>query len=186
MALSINHVTLAGNLVRNAEYKTTQSGLTVTTFSIAVSKRTKDSNGNWQNEADFFDCVLFGRLGESFRDNNSLTKGTPVALEGRLQLDRWQNKEGENRSRVTVIADVLIPYSRQPRDNSGHDYSDNHQDQQHNQYGYNNTQQPQPASNNQYGYNAQYNANPGGDGYLNPQQAYNNQTPADQQGKIPF
>lgn len=143
MSLSINHVTLAGNLSRDAEYRTSNSGNTVCNFGIAVSKRVKDQAGNWIDEADFFDCVLFGNLGASFQQNESLTKGTPVSLEGRLQLEKWQDKTtGENRTKVSVIANTVIPYSR-------------NQQQQPQNNGY---QPPPPQP--QYQQQPQYNQNP--------------------------
>ena len=124
MALSINTVALAGNLSRDAEYIQTQSGTTICKFSVAVSKRVKDSSGNWKDDADFFEIVGFGNLYNSFEKNGSLTKGTPVSISGRLQLERWQNKQGENRSRVSVIADTVIPFNRNNSgNNSGNNYS---------------------------------------------------------------
>lgn len=132
MALSINQVTLTGNLVRDAEYRTAASGTTVCTFSIAVSKRVKDQSGNWTDEADFFDCVLFGRLGDAFRENNSLLKGTPVVLDGRLQQERWQNREGENRTKVSVIANTVIPYPRRSGGGSSYNSAPDYGQQQNN------------------------------------------------------
>lgn len=152
MSLSINEVMLAGNLTADAEYRTSQSGNTVCNFAIAVSKRVKDNAGNWIDDSDFINCILFGKLGEAFRNNNSLTKGTPVAISGRLTQERWQDKEtGKNRSAIKVVADTVIPYQRA-----------NNQQQQYNQQ----PQQSWPTQQQQYNQPPQgFNQPPAGAGY---------------------
>ena len=111
MSLSINQCCIAGNLARDAEHKTSQSGVNICKFSVAVSNR-KKVNGDWANGADFFDVVLFGNLGAKFGEQNSLQKGTPVVVSGRLQLEQWESQDGGKRSKVSIIADTVIPYGR--------------------------------------------------------------------------
>lgn len=101
---SFNRVILMGNLTRDPEVRQTQSGLTVVKAGLAVNDRVPDGQGGWTEKASFFDITLFGKRGEAF--GRYLTKGRPVLIEGRLEQDRWQDKEsGQNRSKVEIIVD---------------------------------------------------------------------------------
>jgi single-strand DNA-binding protein len=91
-------------MVRDAELKHTQSGTAVLNGSIANNYR-KKSGEEWTEEANFFDLTLFGRRAEALAQY--MTKGTPVAVAGKLRQDRWQNSEGQNRSRVHIIIDNI-------------------------------------------------------------------------------
>jgi len=99
----INHVVLVGRLTRDAELKYTASGQAVCKFSVAVNRRRKNGD-QWEDEANFFDVVLWGRQGESL--NQYLLKGKPVGVEGELRQDRWQ-QEGQNRSKVEIVANNI-------------------------------------------------------------------------------
>lgn len=101
----INHVVLVGRLVRDAQLKYTNSGLAICEFSIAINNRRKQGD-DWVDEAHFFDVTLFGRQGEAIQ--RYLTQGKQVGVDGRLQQDRWQNNEGQNRSKVTIIANNVM------------------------------------------------------------------------------
>ena len=92
----MNVVCLIGRLVRDPELKYTKSGKGVAEFSIAVDRWGKS------DEADFFDCVAWENLGESVAAN--LTKGRLVGVNGYLRQDKWQNAEGQNRSKVCITA----------------------------------------------------------------------------------
>lgn len=98
----MNNVSLIGRLVRDAELKFTNSGNAVCEFSLAVNERTKKGD-QWVDVANYFDVTLFGRRGEALQQY--LGKGKQVGVAGRLQQQRWQNKEGQNRSKVVVIAE---------------------------------------------------------------------------------
>jgi single-strand DNA-binding protein len=101
--VDINHVILVGRLTRDAELKYTTGGQPVCKFSIAVNRRKK--NGEvWEDEANFFDIVLWGRQGESL--NQYLVKGKQVAIDGELRQDRWE-QEGQKRSKVEIVATTL-------------------------------------------------------------------------------
>ena len=100
----INHVTLVGRLVRDAELKYISSGQAVCKFSVAVNKRRKNGE-QWVDEPNFFDITLWGRLGESI--NQYLTKGKQVALEGELRQDRWE-QDGQQRSKVEIVASNVM------------------------------------------------------------------------------
>jgi single-strand DNA-binding protein len=99
----LNHVVLIGRLTRDAELKYTSGGQAVCKFSIAVNRRRKNGD-QWEDEASFFDIVLWGRQGESL--NQYLLKGKMVGIEGELRQDRWQ-QDGQNRSRVEIVANNL-------------------------------------------------------------------------------
>jgi single-strand DNA-binding protein len=99
----INHVVLVGRLTRDAELKYTAGGQAVCKFSIAVNRRRKNGD-QWEDEANYFDVVLWGRQGESL--NQYLVKGKLVGVDGELRQDRWQ-QDGQNRSRVEVVANNM-------------------------------------------------------------------------------
>ncbi|MDR2194344.1 MAG: single-stranded DNA-binding protein [Treponema sp.] len=99
----INHVVLVGRLTRDAELKYTANGQSVCKFSIAVNRR-KKSGEQWVDEANFFDVVVWGRQGESL--NGYLVKGKLIGVDGELHQDRWE-QDGQNRSRIEIIADNL-------------------------------------------------------------------------------
>jgi single-strand DNA-binding protein len=99
----LNHVTLIGRLTRDAELRYTASGQAVCKFSIAVNRRRKNGD-QWEDEANFFDIVLWGRQGESL--NQYLVKGKMIGIEGELRQDRWQ-QDGQNRSMVEIVANNL-------------------------------------------------------------------------------
>ena len=96
----INHVVLVGRLTRDAELKYTTSGQAVCKFSVAVNRRRKNGD-QWEDEANYFDVVLWGRQGEAL--NQYLTKGKSVGVDGELRQDRWQ-QDGQNRSKIEIVA----------------------------------------------------------------------------------
>jgi len=100
----MNSVNLVGRLVRDAELKYTTGGTAICELSIAVNERKKQGD-EWVDVASFFDITLFGKRGEALQQY--LGKGKQVGVSGRLQQQRWQNKEGQNRSKVVVIAENI-------------------------------------------------------------------------------
>jgi single-strand DNA-binding protein len=101
--VDLNHVVLIGRLTREAELKYTSSGQAVCKFSIAVNRRKKNGD-QWEDEANFFDIVIWGRQGESLHPY--LVKGKMVGVDGELRQDRWQ-QDGQNRSKVEIVANFL-------------------------------------------------------------------------------
>jgi len=99
----INHVVLVGRLTRDAELKYTAGGQAVCKFSIAVNRRKKNGD-QWEDEANFFDIVLWGKQGESLQ--SYLLKGKMIGVDGELRQDRWQ-QDGQNRSKVEIIASYI-------------------------------------------------------------------------------
>lgn len=107
--MSINHVTLSGNITKQPELKMGSSG-SILPFSIAVNRRVKDASGKWVDQASFFDCVLFGTRAEKIAQY--LNKGTKVSISGRLNKNKWQTREGENRYSTNVVVEELEFMSR--------------------------------------------------------------------------
>jgi len=99
----LNHAVLIGRLTRDAELKYTSGGQAVCKFSIAVNRRKKNGD-QWEDEANFFDIVVWGRQGESL--HQYLVKGKMVGIDGELRQDRWQ-QDGQNRSKIEIIANNL-------------------------------------------------------------------------------
>jgi single-strand DNA-binding protein len=100
MANDINMVVIVGRLTRDAELRYTNSGTAVCRFSLAVNRR-KRSGDSWEDEASFFDVVLWGKQGEAI--NTYLEKGKQVAVHGELRQNRWE-QDGQKRSRVEIVA----------------------------------------------------------------------------------
>jgi single-strand DNA-binding protein len=101
MARSFNQVTLMGNLTRDPELRTTPNGASVCSFSLALNRSYKNSEGNWTEATDYIDIVAWGPLGE--RVAQYLTKGRPALVSGRLQSRSWE-QDGQKRSKVEVVA----------------------------------------------------------------------------------
>lgn len=103
---SYNRVTLMGNLTRNPELRTTKTGATVTELGIALNRVWNGENGQRQEETTFVDVTVWGRTAENAVQY--LQKGRSVLIEGRLQLESWQDKQsGQERSKLKVVADTV-------------------------------------------------------------------------------
>ena len=101
---NFNKVILLGNLTRDIELRHTQSNQAVANFSIAVNRQWKDQSGQTHEEATFVDCESWGRQAEVM--HQYLGKGRELMLEGRLRMDRWQDKQsGANRSKLVVVVE---------------------------------------------------------------------------------
>lgn len=101
MARSFNQVILMGNLTRDPELRQTPNGHSVASFSLALNRSYKGSDGNWQEATDFIDVVAWGPLGE--RVSQYLAKGRQCLVNGRLQSRSWE-QDGQKRSKVEVVA----------------------------------------------------------------------------------
>lgn len=103
--MSINRAIISGNLTRDAELRSTSSGMQVLGFSVAVNDRRKNpQTGDWEDYPNFIDCTMFGTRAEKLEQY--LTKGTKVAIEGKLRWSQWE-KDGQKRSKVEVIVDEI-------------------------------------------------------------------------------
>ena len=96
---------ISGNLTRDAEIRSTQSGMAILGFGVAVNDRRKNQQtGEWEDYPNFVDCTMFGTRGEKLQPY--LTKGTKVAIEGKLRYSSWESG-GQRRSKLGVIVDDL-------------------------------------------------------------------------------
>ena len=103
-ATNINRVILTGRLTRDPELRSLPSGMSVCSLRLAFNTRKKDpSTGEWGEKGNFIDVTIWGRQGELAAQY--LTKGRAVAIDGRLEWREFQDKDGNNRQAIEVIAD---------------------------------------------------------------------------------
>jgi single-strand DNA-binding protein len=101
---SYNKVILMGNLTRDPEVRYTQNNMPICKIGLAVNRRFKDGQtGEWREEPTFVDVTIFGKRGEAFAKYHS--KGRTAFIEGSLRLDNWEDREGNKRSKLYVVAD---------------------------------------------------------------------------------
>jgi single-strand DNA-binding protein len=105
MAANINRVVLVGNLTRDPELRHTPGGTPVCSLRIAVNSRRKDESGQWVDKPNYFSISVFGNQAESC--TQYLSKGRPVAIDGRLEWREWQAQDGAKRESVEVVADSV-------------------------------------------------------------------------------
>ena len=98
-----NSVSINGRLVREAELRFSTSGTAILNFSIAVNRSVKKGD-KWEDEASFFDCVMFSKMAESV--NKYLEKGKQVSIIGELKQERWE-KDGKQNSKVVIVVEKL-------------------------------------------------------------------------------
>ena len=102
--MPFNKVTLLGNLTADPEQRTTPSGRSVTSFTVAVNRNWKGADGQRQEETSFIPCTAWGAQGETIA--RYFSKGRQILVSGRLQQRRWEDKEtGKNRSAIDVIVE---------------------------------------------------------------------------------
>ncbi len=106
MAASINRVILVGNLTKDPELRHTSGGTAVCTLRLAVNSRRKDETGQWIDKPNYFDVKVWGNQGENC--SQYLSKGRPVAVDGRLEWSEWDATDGSGkRQKVEVIAESV-------------------------------------------------------------------------------
>ena len=110
---SFNKVILLGNLTRDPEVRYTPKGTAVTELGMAVNRVYTAENGEKRDETTFVDVTLWGRTAEVAGEY--LKKGRPVLIEGRLQLDTWDDKQsGQKRSKLKVVGESLQMLGSRP------------------------------------------------------------------------
>jgi len=112
----MNHFIGIGRLTAAAELKYTTKGVACTKFSICITKTWKDGDGNKQEKPNFFNCVLWGKLGESI--HQYLTKGKQIAIEAELEQNTWADSSGANHYSVQLNINELIML-QSPKGDSG-------------------------------------------------------------------
>jgi len=110
LSMSINRVTISGNLTRDPELRATAGGTQVLSFGVAVNDRRRNpQNGEWEDYPNFVDCTMFGTRAEAV--SRYLSKGSKVAIEGKLRYSSWE-RDGQRRSKLEVIVDEIEFLSR--------------------------------------------------------------------------
>ena len=102
---NINRVIVTGNLTRDPELRSLPSGTAVCKLRIAVNSRRKDQSGEWVDKPNYFDVTVWGAQGENCA--TYLSKGRPVAVDGRLEWREWETQDGNKRQAVEIIADSV-------------------------------------------------------------------------------
>ena len=115
---SLNKVFLLGNLTRDPDLRGLPSGQSVCELRLAVGRRYQNSNGQEIDDTCFVDVVVWGRSANNCKQ--FLSKGSQVMVEGRLQLDQWEDRNGGGtRSRMRVVAEQIQFMSRRNADSNG-------------------------------------------------------------------
>ena len=106
-----NTVTLVGNVTDDPELRFTPSGAAVANFTVAVNRRYKNADGQWEDKLDgFFRCNCWRDMAEHVAE--SLTKGTRIVVTGRLQQRSWEDQDGGKRSAIEIQVDEVGPSLR--------------------------------------------------------------------------
>jgi single-strand DNA-binding protein len=103
-ATNINRVIITGNLTRDPELRSTPGGTSVCGLRVAVNSRRKESD-QWVDKPNYFDVTVWGAQGENCAQY--LSKGRPVAVDGRLNWREWEAQDGSKRQAVDIIADSV-------------------------------------------------------------------------------
>lgn len=122
MAADHNMVSLVGRLTRDPELRQTAGGTSNVRLGLGVTRRRKDSSGEWGDAPSYFDIEVFGKQAESIAQYTR--KGSQVAVSGELEQQRWETPGGDKRSKVVVIASS-VQFLGSRSDNQGPSVSPN-------------------------------------------------------------
>ncbi len=103
MSLQLNRIMLAGNLTRDPQIKIVAKSVSLADFGVAINRRWKDKDGNVMSEATFLDVEAWGKTADFI--GQFFAKGSGIYIEGRMKLETWNDKEGNKRSRLKVVAE---------------------------------------------------------------------------------
>lgn len=117
-----NKIIIVGNLTRDVELKYLPSGSAVSTIGLASSRKYKKQDGSQSEEVCFVDVKLFGRTAEVA--NQYLKKGSQILIEGRLNLETWNDQSGSKRSKHTIIAESMQMLGRSDSSNYPTNYDE--------------------------------------------------------------
>ena len=111
MASDVNLACLTGRLTADPDLRATQAGSSVLRFSLAVNRAVKGPDGQWQEAADYIDCVVLGPRADALQ--RYLARGMRVCVSGPLRQARWTAQDGTKRSKVELLASsVVLPDRR--------------------------------------------------------------------------
>src|ERR671930_1199907 len=116
-ATNINRVVLTGNLTRDPELRSTPSGTSVCSLRVACNTRRRGAGGEWEDKPNYFSVTVWGAQGENCA--RYLSKGRPVAIDGRLEWREWETQDGQKRQGIDTIADTVQSLSSQREDGGG-------------------------------------------------------------------
>jgi single-strand DNA-binding protein len=102
---SLNKVMLIGNAGKDAELRYTSSGTPQSQFSLAVNNRRKNQAGEWEDQTEWFNIIIFGDQAE--RVSQYITKGKQLYVEGRFQTRNWDDDQGVKHYRTEVIVNTV-------------------------------------------------------------------------------
>ncbi len=111
----LNHIVIMGRLVQDPVLRTTQAGVNVASFTVAVDRDFGGRDGS-ERQTDFIDCVAWRQTGEFV--NKYFQKGRMIVVSGRLQSRKWQDREGNNRTSWEISADNVY-FGDSKRDSEG-------------------------------------------------------------------
>jgi len=114
--LSINKVLITGRLTRDPETKYLPSGQALTNLAMAVNRRFQDKSGEWRDDTMFIDVETWGKTAE--RCAETLKKGQPVFVEGRLKQDSWE-RDGQKQTKIRITADSVKAFDAGSRSQGG-------------------------------------------------------------------
>lgn len=103
--MTVNKVILVGNLGRDPEVRTTQSGMTIANLSLATAERQKGADGEWADHTEWHRVVVFGRTAENVA--KFCQKGKQLFVEGKLRTRKWTDKDGAEKYSTEIVADVV-------------------------------------------------------------------------------
>jgi len=133
MANDLNRVILVGRLTRDPELRYTPSGMAVASFSLA-NNRSYSTGGEKKEQVSYFDCVAWSKMGEIITEY--CKKGKQIAVEGRLQQRRWDDQEGNKKTKVEIVVENFQflggkgqdeDYHSEPETSSGKSYTPSEQ-----------------------------------------------------------
>lgn len=109
--MSINFAAISGNVVRDAELRTTNNGMQVLSFTVAVNESRKNATGEWVNVPNYVDCIMFGNRAEKLAKH--VVQGLKVSISGKLRFSKWETKEGQKRTKLEIVVDQFEFMTRQ-------------------------------------------------------------------------
>lgn len=141
--MSINIVTISGNLTRDPELR--QAGSTsVLSFGVAVNDRRRNpQSGQWESVPNFVDCIIFGTRADALA--GLLHKGSKVAIDGKLRYSSWEGKDGKKRSKLEVVVNELELMQRETSQQPQHPQQPQRYQQPQQGYQQRYQQQPDPV-----------------------------------------
>jgi len=119
---NINRVVIVGNLTRDPELRSTPAGTPVCSLRLASNTRRRDASGEWFDKPNFFDVTVWGAAGETCA--TYLSKGSRLAVDGRLEWREWEDADGNRRQAVEIVAESVQFLSSPDRTGGGDRQSD--------------------------------------------------------------